>query len=274
MEKQPIKTWSYIDTDHKLAQISFDGEDLINQRYYLTTPQVCSPRKMLSLEGCLTDYKTDCAVLKYLVNSYKYDPIQFNEKDEKHWRFWRYLYLSKLPTLTLLATPKYSLHEPFLELSTEGLRGGAFKRTFGKENEVPKKVYDQNYRLDYLFFHGPKLPSLLLEDRKLLRQSILDALNPDAGFTLKDAFPLFDYSKIEYKKWEFLATNSSAGESIELSPKGYFTIARWDNPRDGGEMDYSIEEIWTKRPHFVGEYNKEANEWIGKTLENALIKEE
>lgn len=263
MINQPLKTWAFTDNTG-LHHVHFDGENLQKKLQGVEHSINISLRKMLTYEEVFTNYKTDTAILKYLASSDKFDHSQFNQKDEKHWRFWRYIYLFKIPNLTLKANSKNTSEESFLEISNEGVRVSRF-------NIKKEKEYLQDLRLDNLFFYGPKMISLSLEDRVLLRQSILDALNPDAKFSLSDAFTLWDYSKIPYKKWEFLDPNSPAGRTVEIRPSGYVIVEDWINPRDGIYTEYSFEEIWAKKPYFISQYDQEINEWIALHFEKAMI---
>lgn len=267
MKQTPIQTWEYKEYNNRLAVIEYCGDVLnLYPSQGKTFARSCPTKAALTQYSPLTDYKTETLLLKYLVDNHLFDHHSFTEKEARNWRFWKYLDLSKIPTITCHSTEKYN-YQSILELSSEGLRGGFFNE---KKNEIE---FNTPLRFDNLFFEGPRLFGLLLEDRKTLRQAILDALNPIAGFTLKDTFPLFDYNKIEYQRWEFSHSNMISGEFAVMNPT-HFEIGGWDNPRDGGSGRYSIENIWAKRPDFVDKRFSGANDFIEKALSNAIIKED
>lgn len=265
MEQAPIQIWEYKDYSDKPASTEYCGAIINNLRYYGKNTY---PTKAALVQAYpLTNYIIETFMMKYLVENHPFDHNSFNEKEARNWRFWKYLDLSKIPKLTILPTPIYN-HQTIFELSSEGARGGYID----SYNPGNKHKFNNDYRLDNLFFDGPALYSMLLEDRKKLRQAIFNALDPAAGFSLKDAFPLFDYTKISTQKWEYTNENNISGEFVVLH-SDRFEIGGWDNPRDAGSSNYSIENIWAKRPNFV-DTSFGANDFIEKTLSAAIIKED
>lgn len=262
-KETPIQIWEFRDYANRPARIEYCGE-VLNVHYdFGAIPYPTSAILVQSYP--LTDYITECLVLKYLVENHLFEQDKLHEKAARNWRFWKYLDLSKLPSFRYFPNPNYN-HRTVLELSPLGIRGGYYKYN---SEEI---VFNNNYRLDNVFFDGPALNSMFLEDRKKLRQAIFDALDPTAGFSLKDAFPLFDYTKIATQEWKYTNENGFSGEFVVLHPDR-FEIGGWDNPRDAGSSNYSIENIWAKRPNFV-DASFGANDFIEKTLSAAIIKED
>lgn len=270
MEK-PIKTWEYLDYAKTPSRLEYHADKLLrfDNALYKNNPKSYSIKEFLSYPYCLTNHSKESTILKYLVKNHTFNHSQFNEKDDKHWRFWKYLDLSKLPTLTCFPSPKYNF-QTLIELSPEGLREGYFK--FISTENPKEKIFNNNRRFDNFFFDGPQIAGLLLEDRIKMRQAIFDALDPAAGLSLKDAFPLFDYNKIPIDKWEHSSDGGLSGEYLELS-SDHITSGGWSNVRDGGSSDVSLEEFWTRRMHPNNGKFKAAYAKIFDFLENAIIKE-
>lgn len=266
--KQAPKIWEYADYAHQPARIEYNGEKLLSYtKFNKDTPRYYTPQEFLCYPYCLTNHFKENTIAKYLINNHAFDLSKMSEKENKHWRFWKYLDLSKLPNLIFHPTPKYNF-QTFLEISSEGLRTGYYK--FVSQENPQEKFYNENKRLDTLFFHGPTIPGLLLEDRKRIREIFIEALGNESGFSLKDAFPLFDYSKIPTEKWEYSNDGGFSGECLELYPDRVY-FGGWSNPRDGGGSDSSIEEVWNLRTHKNSDNFKAAYEKIYQILENVII---
>jgi len=263
----PIKTWEYAGSTDRTDKVEYyDGYLLKYFGFETPRSSEVSINKILDYYGCLTNSMVEPKIISDLIQLAAFDTTKFTETEEKHWRFWKYLDNNKLTEL-YCETISSIQHKTFLELSSGHLKNGFYNLS------TPK--YSNNYRLDNLFFYGPKLVGMQLEDRRKIRQIIYNAIAPKAGFSLEDAFPLFDYSKIETMRWEKASPNHFSGDYVELHPNR-LTIGGWSNPRDGGAYDTSIERVWSER--FTSSTSssfkfKEAYKKIYKVLENAIIKD-
>jgi hypothetical protein len=262
MKEQALKTWE-TKGPYSTTKIEYYEDRVIRNSY--NNPIEYSLPQTFTLPSVLSDKSSvDTEILQYIAEDYSRENEEIlTEKEQRHFRFWKHLNLAELREMTCKAVTKYGF-APFLDLSKNGVYSGYFK-----DKNI---IRMQEYRLDNLFFYGPKLAAITLEDRKSIQQVFLDALGTDSGFSIKDAFELFDYNKIEEQKWKHWHnpnSRSGSGEFVELYPDR-FTIGGWSNPRDGGAQDFSIEEIWYKKPKHVHD-KFGANETINKILRDAII---
>jgi hypothetical protein len=260
----PIKTWEYPGSHNRTDKIEYyDGYLLKTFGFETPRSNEISINKVLDHYTCISNSILEPQIIANLIQLEAFNPAKFTEKEEKHWRFWNYLEASSLTELHCEATSP-SKEQTFLELSPVHLKDG-FYRSSGK-------IYRNTSRLDNLFFYGPKLVGMSLEDRQQVRQTIYNALPPKAAFSQQDMFPLFDYSKIESMRWEKAAKDHSSGDYIELH-SNCLTIGGWSSPRDGGASDTSLERIWSQRFTASPSKFKEAYQIIYTMLEKAIIKD-
>jgi hypothetical protein len=259
-----IKTWEYVDSSDRTDKVEYYDGYLV-KTFGFETPRSnkITVNRMLDHYSCLTNSIVEPLIIKDLINLGAFNPAKFTEKEAKHWQFWKYLEASLLKEFSCEAISPIK-SKTFLELSPAHLKN-CYSNSF-------KKQYSNSNRLDNLFFYGPELVGMQLEDRKQIRQIVYKALSPEANFSLEDTFPLFDYSKIESMRWEKTSPDKFSGDYIELH-SDRLTIGGWSNPRDGGAYDASIERVWSER--FTASFSKfeEAYQQIYQVLENAIIKD-
>ena len=169
---QPIKTWKFTDYTGKTSKIEYYGDTVsFHWSYSLDKKAIIyTPKALLLAPYCLGNHWVFTEMMQFIVNHHDFDKSSFTEKEERHWRFWKYLDCSKLPHLTCRAVPtKYGL-DTFLELTPEGVRGGyyvynsprcIFFRDYYKHNNQPSEgVQDhQNCSLktQLLFESSPQI---------------------------------------------------------------------------------------------------------------------
>lgn len=260
----PIKTWEYPSTPTQTDKVDY-FEGYLLKTFGFKTPRSneISINRMLNYHHCLTNSILEPQIIADLIRLNAFKTAKFTEEEEKHWRFWKCLDSSQLTALYCEAISP-SKSKTFLELSPAHLKNGFCNAS--------RKQYSNNNRLDNLFFYGPKLVGMQLEDRQKIRQIVCNALPTEAKFSLKDAFPLFDYSKIEPMRWEKTAPDKSSGEYLELHADR-LTIGGWSGPRDGGSYDVSLERIWWQLVTSSTSGFKGAYESIYAQLKKAIIKD-
>jgi hypothetical protein len=118
------------------------------------------------------------------------------------------------------------------------------------------------------WFLGPIIPLIDLEIRSELRQWLFQFIRADAGLFLNDAFPLFDYTKIQPKEWRFIEEDGYSGSEVKLD-KDRVYHASWD--RGGGGGNYiSFENYYTEWQKYSEVSTYERN-YILSQLKEALI---
>ncbi|MCP4439868.1 MAG: hypothetical protein GY810_13065 [Aureispira sp.] len=191
---------------------------------------------------------------------------RLNENQMHHYRFWKYLDRTKLPQAIRFKTIKIHEHWPdhFLELTPFGI---CHIHTKYDGTELSQNAQ----RLDHLFFQGPKEP-LDLEHRLKIKELLLAALAPKAAFSTKDLFPLFDYTKIPIKRYEYSKDGGHSGHWWSLE-SNHVSIGGWGRGgRDGGGHHTSIEAAWPKLNGLSGEFDKYRAE-VMVFLKTAIISE-
>ena len=125
--------------------------------------------------------------------------------------------------------------------------------------------------LDSIFFYGPEIPSVSIEDRVELQKIILNAIHDKAELSEKDAFPLFDFNKLTAFHKEFSSEEERSGESIQLSTRGCIILTSWDR-WDGGSSPISLEKAWRDKEKNTREgIFKEAYIEIYKIMKESII---
>jgi hypothetical protein len=206
--------------------------------------------------GYTTEIDTEvmCLLAQRITNAEK-----LNEKEKKFYSFWKYIDCSKIPTKTF----KSSYDKSIIKISPEGV-----KVQFQPNNRDP--VYGDDC-LDSLFFYGPEIPAVSLEDRVQLQKIILNAIHDKAELSEKDAFPLFDFSKLISFHKEFSSVEDRSGESIQLSQRGLILLSSWDR-WDGGSTALSLEKAWRDKEKNLKEgIFKEAYIEIYKIMKESII---
>lgn len=191
------------------------------------------------------------------------NPSDFDEEELRFFRFWKYLNVQKLPTKERFnAIKAVEYHTSyFWELTPHGAKTYYLK----KGNEI---IFDFKQRLCTVFFNGPH-KSLVLKDRIKIRQYFLNAFSADSGFTKKDTFPLFDYTKIPKRSYE-IELDFSSGRFWSLTGWSVLT-GGWDHGASGS-YSRSIESEWPDFPSLSGNFEKHKEE-IKALVEAAIINE-
>ena len=261
MEKRVIKTWEYKFNGYaRRVRLLEDGVE----HYYEIFPgrkeeYLASFQDSLNRYypiGYTTEIDTEvmCLVAQRITNAEK-----LNEKEKKFYSFWKYIDCSKIPTKTF----KSSYDKSIIKISPEGV-----KVQFQPNNSDP--VYGDDC-LDSLFFYGPEIPAVSLEDRVELQKIFLNAIHDKAELSEKDAFPLFDFSKIISFHKEFSSEEERSGESIQLSQRGLILLSSWDR-WDGGSTAISLEKAWRDKEKNLKEgIFKEAYIEIYKIMKESII---
>jgi hypothetical protein len=122
-------------------------------------------------------------------------------------------------------------------------------------------------RMHHFFLHGPLMSRIPLAMRKGWKEMVWKALGDNPSLSLAQGFALFDYDKIEEKKYS-LPTGTNSGEYIEIY-KGHIMIGGFDG-KDGGATEYSIENVWNDK-FLISNVLEEHRAAIYKNLENAII---
>lgn len=122
-------------------------------------------------------------------------------------------------------------------------------------------------RMHHFFLYGPLMSKIPLALRKSWKEMVWKALGDNPPLSLEQGFALFDYDKIEEKKYT-VSTGVNSGEFIEIY-KGHIMIGGFEG-KDGGATEYSIENIWNKQS-FISDLFENYRDEIYKNLENAII---
>lgn len=93
---------------------------------------------------------------------------------------------------------------------------------------------------DRMFFAGPYVSCLPLEQRIRIRNSIFKALGTQTVLTLNDAFPLIDYEALEQGAYSWEKDFGNTGSFLRLR-KGFLHYGGWSSPRDGGAKSTDLE---------------------------------
>ena len=194
-------------------------------------------------------------------------PTELKDKRaNKVFQFWKHLDTTKIKD-QIFGLPNYK------NLSLHLSSSGALEiHLYQKEDEY---IYNQ-IPLDILFFDGPIQVSLSLEDRISIRKHILKAIHADSGLTLKDAFPLFDYSKLESKEWKVEKQNSELQEEeiVSLSKNGTIWRGIWEFWEGRIGENLTVEHIWKNKSKFrPKKHFRDAYKEIYAQLQEAIIEE-
>ena len=101
---------------------------------------------------------------------------------------------------------------------------------------------------------------------------MLNALSSQSGLTRSDIFPLFDYTKLPFRRYEHSEDDNDSG-TYWILENSYITVGGWSRQgRDGGANLYSIETAWPHLRGLSGSFEQHREE-IYAILENAIIKE-
>ncbi len=124
--------------------------------------------------------------------------------------------------------------------------------------------------LDNFFFFGPKLHSIPLDVRVRLRNEILDRLDrKERDYFKQQAFIIFDYNKIPPIEYEF--KERIRGEYFKIID-GKVTVRGWDNPRDGGEFNTSVEDLWYNINSIIQKEFHDKIDIVKDMLKSAIVK--
>jgi len=93
---------------------------------------------------------------------------------------------------------------------------------------------------DRLFFAGPYVACLPLEQRIRIRNMVFKALGTQTVFTPNDAFPLIDYEGLDQAAYAWEKDFGNTGSYIKLR-KGFLHYGGWTSPRDGGSKSTDLE---------------------------------
>ena len=193
------------------------------------------------------------------------DPLELSEDEERHYRFWSHLDYRTLPVQQkyLCLKPYPDWNDVYMELTPSGVR-------YVEMKHQDTQIVNSTQRLDHLFFQGPEQP-LALEARRDVKRILIEALQADANLTLADGFPLFDYSKIPVRRYEY-SDDGNTGLLWNLEGNHIF-IGGWSRQgRDGGGHRITIEKSWPKLYELPGRFEQHKSEIIS-ILENAIIEE-
>lgn len=94
-------------------------------------------------------------------------------------------------------------------------------------------------RPDQEFFFGPRIHSLSIEERNLIRRKYVD-LTGDV-FNLADGFILLNYDAIQLQRE---VKNDSDGEDYFQIQKGKVTYGGYDGANNGGSRDWDLESVY------------------------------
>lgn len=257
------KTWKYTDLDQEYVcnldlpnrmicvQSSFYSYNVMMTHWLNTTIY----RMPLEIEAEVTS-----VILDYI------DPLELTEEEKRHYRFWSHLDEHALPVQQKYACLKTYSHwnDIHIELTPSGARYTATKNQ-------DTQIVQSTQRLDHLFFFGPTQP-LPLESRRAIKKILIDAVHADSNLTLADGFPLFDYSKIPVKLYNYEDENGKSGAFWNLSGNHIF-IGGWSRQgRDGGGHVVSIEKVWATQDGLYGHFEQYKSE-IRTILESARLEE-
>ena len=104
-----------------------------------------------------------------------------------------------------------------------------------------------------------------------LQKILLAAIHSKAELSEKDAFPLFDFTKLNPYSKEFSSVEERSGEAIQLSPRSCIILTNWDR-WDGGSSVIALEKAWHDIEKNTQEgIFKEAYIEIYKILQEAII---
>lgn len=81
---------------------------------------------------------------------------------------------------------------------------------------------DSRALLDDVFFHGPRVSRIPLENQRALRAAVHARLHPSSGLAEADGFPLIDPTRIEAGEWEW--DRRADGESAAILGDGRLMI--------------------------------------------------
>jgi hypothetical protein len=185
------------------------------------------------------------------------NPEELNEQEKKFYSFWKYLDTSKIPKKTFKSTHDKSR----IMISPAGVQ-------FQANNSDP--VYGDD-SLDSIFFFGAEIPAISLEDRIELQKIFFNAMHDIAGLSYREAFPIFDYSKLTNFTKEISSLEDRSGESIHLSQRGCIILSSWDR-WEGGNSSISLEKAWRDKEKNTSEgIFKEAYIEIYNIMKQAII---
>lgn len=263
MEKRAIKTWEYKHNGYKRrVRLYKDGVELYYQIYVGKTEQ-----NLLSFQDCLNryypiGYRTDIDTeVMNIVAERMMNLEVLNEQEMKFYQFWKHIDCSKIPTQIF----KSSYEKSHIKISPTGVHV-----------KIHRNNYDPSYgedSLDSIFFYGPEIPIMSLEDRIKLRQTLFDAIDDKADLAVTDGFPLFDFSKLPSEQKEYIIGDRYEGESITLSPRGCLFKSDWSR-WEGGSHAVGLEEVWRHRAKNMSEGRfQAAYKEIYAFMEEAIIKE-
>ena len=194
------------------------------------------------------------------------EPSILSEQQQRHYLFWRHLEDTKLLTSSnhLTIKPHSHWNDVYFELTPLGAR-------FVEATHKGEKYIMDERRLDHLFFQGPS-KALSFSSRVEIRNLLMAALSPEAGFTLSDSFPLFDYTKIPFRRYDHSEDNNYSG-TYWILEGSHITIGSWSRQgKDGGANQRSIENAWPELKGLSGPFEQHREE-IYTLLESAIIKE-
>ena len=103
---------------------------------------------------------------------------------------------------------------------------------------------DHYQTLSDLFFHGPVKFVEKMHVRGSLKAKVLPYVT---GFEVADGYPIFDYTLIPQKRWEYNVDElRNTGNSVEVSGTGvgFYGWSGWDS---GGGREYTFEQYFTRK---------------------------
>lgn len=103
----------------------------------------------------------------------------------------------------------------------------------------PDSWKSDQLRPDQQFFFGPRVHSLSLDERNLIKRKYVDLT---AGvFSLSDGFILLNYDSIKLKRE---VQNDSGGEDYFQIQNGKVTYGGYDGANNGGSRDWDLESVY------------------------------
>lgn len=185
--------------------------------------------------------------------------------EQRHKRFWRFIDLDALNEFE--ESIDIDARRDTLQLSRNGVRLTTVLDVQNKYAAPSKK----EETLDRIFFLGFEQWGTPLSLRKKIRLEILNALSPESEFTLRDAFPLIDYDKIQTEsvtsRDEDLG-GSNYGGKFQFLHKESVEVGGWDRG-GGGSKTVSLERFLANE----WEVQSEAPALFLARIQEAIIKE-
>ncbi len=218
--------------------------------------------EFFNYEFSVTTLIVDAKIRQLLIDKHTV-PAEWEKQQKWNWEFWAALDTNKIPGQRF----RFIQENYFNSNITLGLNDtGMWQEIDVRWQEEPSISNQQP--LHTVFFAGPRTHCIPLEIRKEIRNILWNALDKDKiSFTLSDAFPLIDYSKVGTIHFE----KSMGIEGVFIELKGdHINIGGWSNPRDGGASPYSLEYILAY-PKYIPSELKTHTDKILKMIKEGFI---